>query len=81
MHGKDYENDLSFDPSKLLETDKFGIAPTNTTLTIAYRTNTADNVNLLSNGFKMKIASDPNVAEKYIYMAWASTPFKTATAR
>jgi len=50
MHGKDYENDLSFDPSKLLETDKFGIAPTNTTLTIAYRTNTVDNVNLATRG-------------------------------
>ena len=45
MHGRDYENDVTFDPSKLLETDKFGIAPANTTLTVTYRTNTVDNVN------------------------------------
>lgn len=46
MHGRDYEKDLTLDPSKLLETDKFGIAPANTTLTITYRTNTDDNVNV-----------------------------------
>ncbi len=50
MHGKDYENDLSFDPSKLIETDKFGIAPANTTLTVTYRTNTVDNVNVATRG-------------------------------
>lgn len=48
MHGRDYENDISFDPSKLLETDKFGVAPSNTTLTIVYRSNTVDNVNVSS---------------------------------
>jgi len=46
MHGRDYENDLTLDPSKLLETDKFGVAPANTTLTAVYRTNTVDNVNV-----------------------------------
>ena len=46
MHGKNYEKDSSFDPSKLLETDKFGIAPADTTLTITYRTNTVENVNV-----------------------------------
>jgi hypothetical protein len=50
MHGKEYEKDLSFDPSKLLETDKFGIAPANTTFTVTYRTNTTDNVNVATNG-------------------------------
>jgi hypothetical protein len=45
MHGRDYITDQSFDPSKLLKTDKFGISPTNTTLTISYRTNTPGNVN------------------------------------
>ena len=48
MHGRDYEVDRSFDPSKLLETDKFGVAPANTTLTITYRSNTNDNVNVAS---------------------------------
>jgi hypothetical protein len=46
MHGRDYENDLSFDPSKLLKTEKFGVAPSNTALTIVYRTNTTDSVNV-----------------------------------
>ena len=50
MHGRDYEKDLSFDPSKLLETDKFGIAPANTTLRVVYRTNTTDNVNVAVRG-------------------------------
>jgi len=45
MNGRDYITDESFDPFKLLNTDKFGVAPANTTLTITYRTNTASNVN------------------------------------
>jgi len=45
VHGKDYISDTSFDPSKLIATDKFGVAPTNTTLTVYYRTNTSDTVN------------------------------------
>ena len=57
MHGRDYETDVSFDPSKLLETDKFGIAPANTTLTITYRTNTSDNVNVATKG--LTSISDP----------------------
>tara|TARA_R110000824_G_scaffold110460_3_gene258485 strand:+ start:172 stop:1968 length:1797 start_codon:yes stop_codon:yes gene_type:complete len=48
MHGRDYETDLTLDPSKLLETDKFGIAPANTTLNIVYRTNKTDDVNVAS---------------------------------
>ena len=42
---------------------------------------TTDMVDLLSNGFKFRISSDPNVAESYIFLAWASNPFKFATAR
>ena len=45
MHGRDYITDTSFDPSKLLQTDKFGISPANTTLTITYRSNDPGNVN------------------------------------
>ena len=45
LNGRDYITDKSFDPYKLLNTDKFGVAPANTTLTIVYRTNTAANVN------------------------------------
>jgi hypothetical protein len=50
QHGRPYENDLTMDPSKLLSTDKFGVAPANTTLTITYRTNTSENVNVATRG-------------------------------
>ena len=36
---------------------------------------TADEIDILSNGFKLRIATDPNVAEAYIYMAFAESPF------
>tara|TARA_Y100000310_G_scaffold305807_1_gene346388 strand:+ start:1267 stop:3060 length:1794 start_codon:yes stop_codon:yes gene_type:complete len=45
LHGRGYTTDFSFDPSRLNETDKFGIAPENTTLTITYRVNSDANVN------------------------------------
>lgn len=45
IFGKDYVTDSSFDPSKLLGTDKMGIAPGNTNLRVVYRTNNSDNVN------------------------------------
>ena len=32
-------------------------------------------IDLLSNGFKLRIATDPNVAETYVYMAFAKAPF------
>ena len=36
---------------------------------------TADQIDILSNGFKCRIATDPNVAETYIYAAFAEAPF------
>jgi hypothetical protein len=48
MTGRDFLEDKSFDPSRLLDTDKFGVAPSSTTLTIVYRVNTVDNVNSAS---------------------------------
>ena len=42
---------------------------------------TTDMIDILSNGFKMRIATDPNVAETYVYLALAKNPFKYATAR
>jgi hypothetical protein len=39
LHGKDYTTDTAFDPSKLLDTDKFGVGPSNTTLVVRYRRN------------------------------------------
>lgn len=49
MHGRDYETDTGFDPSKLLQNDKFGIAPSNTVLNVVYRSNTSANSNTASN--------------------------------
>lgn len=45
VYGKDYISDSSFDPKKLIESDKLGIAPVNTTLTVVYRTNGSSGVN------------------------------------
>ena len=36
---------------------------------------TTDMIDLLSNGFKLRIATDPNVAETYLYSAFAEAPF------
>ena len=38
-------------------------------------------IDLLSNGFKLRASGDPNVAETYIYGAWAHNSLKYATAR
>ena len=44
-HGKNYVTDKSFDPTNLIKTDKLGVVPTSTTLTIVYRRNGLENVN------------------------------------
>ena len=36
---------------------------------------TTDYIDLLANGFKLRIATDPNVAETYVYAAFAEAPF------
>lgn len=46
IHGKNYIQDTTFDPTRLIKSDKLGVAPSNTVLTIVYRVNTVDNVNL-----------------------------------
>ena len=45
MTGRDYITDVDFDPTNLLKTDKFGIAPANTQLVVSYRYNTTTDVN------------------------------------
>ena len=39
MHGKDHITDKSFDPNNLISSDKLGVGPANTTLTVIFRTN------------------------------------------
>jgi len=56
-HGRDHISDTTLDPSKLTSTDKFGVSPANTALSIVYRSNTEDNVNASSNS--VKTISDP----------------------
>jgi len=45
MNGRNYVSDDAFDPSRFLGTDKFGIAPANTTLRIVFGSNNSTNVN------------------------------------
>lgn len=45
VSGKEHDKALSFDSSMLGFSNKFGISPQNTTLTITYRSNTTENTN------------------------------------
>jgi hypothetical protein len=48
-HGRDYITQPNFDPTNLTETDKFGVGPSNTRLTIIYRVNDSTDVNAAAN--------------------------------
>ena len=47
-NGKNYVADESFDPTNLIETDKMGVSPANTSLTIQYRKNNVNINNIAS---------------------------------
>ena len=49
QHGRNYFTETSFDPTNLLDSDKMGVAPSNTTLTVTYRVNNSVNVNAAAN--------------------------------
>ena len=51
MSGKNHVTDTAFDPNKFLSTDKFGIAPRNTTLLITYGGNNSTQLDVGINGF------------------------------
>lgn len=57
FHGKNYITDTSFDPTKLIETDKFGIAPANTVISVVYRTNSTAFANVPAN--RLNIVETP----------------------
>lgn len=57
VHGKNYVQVENFDPSNLLESDKLGISPANTTLTVRYRVNSRSSVNSPSN--TLTLVQDP----------------------
>jgi hypothetical protein len=45
-YGRSYETEQDFDPNKLLNSDKLGIAPSSTTLEVTYRFNDSTTVNV-----------------------------------
>ena len=49
LHARDYISDNSYDPKNMFVNDKFGIGPSNTTLTVTYRTTVVENVNASAN--------------------------------
>jgi hypothetical protein len=49
QNGRNYISDTAIDPTRLLDSNKLGIAPSNTTLRVVYRVNDAGNVNASAN--------------------------------
>ena len=45
VDSKPYVTELTFDPTNLIKTDKFGVVPTNTTLTVEYTANSQGTTN------------------------------------
>lgn len=45
MNGRGFITQINMDPSQLMETESFGVAPVNTTLKVSYRVNGVNNVN------------------------------------
>ena len=69
IHGRNYITDEVFDPTNLLSTDKMGVSPSNTTLTIVYRVNTSENANAAANTITTKGTIDvefPSVLDNAI---------------
>lgn len=51
-HARNYISELSFDPYKMLKSDKLGIAPENTVVNVAYRTNGRSVVNVAAGSIR-----------------------------
>lgn len=49
MSGKNYISSKSFDPAKMISTNKLGISPYNTELSIIFNSNTAEGTNVAAN--------------------------------
>tara|TARA_Y100001938_G_scaffold127624_1_gene180668 strand:- start:796 stop:2598 length:1803 start_codon:yes stop_codon:yes gene_type:complete len=61
-HAKEYYTDDTFDPNKILDTDKLGVIPPVGQITIKYRKNDADNVNIPTGA--LTSVSSPIIAYK-----------------
>ena len=46
FYGKNYNSDILFDPNQLIRSEKLGISPVNTTITVHYRANPDSNANV-----------------------------------
>ena len=57
-HAREYVSDTSFDPTMLTSTDKFGVAPANTQVSIVYRSNTSENVNAAAGTITRVVEAD-----------------------
>ena len=57
MNGRNFFADSSFDPSQVVKTEKMGVVPINTTLTIIYRKNTIEEVNASVNSINTVVNS------------------------
>jgi len=64
MHAKNYFSETQFDPNRLVENDKFGIGPSNTTLYIIFRVNTTNNVNAAVNSLNTVVNAEFNYADQ-----------------
>ena len=84
MNARNYVSDTTFDPSNLIKTDKFGVVPENTTLTIVYRGNasttvntaasTIDNISDLRLSFEDRSALDDSVVNDIITTIEVTNP-------
>ena len=45
LHARNYITDVGFDPTNLIKSDKFGVGPSNTKLSVTYRHNSNSNAN------------------------------------
>jgi len=60
QNGRNYISDTAIDPTRLLDSNKLGIAPSNTTLRVVYRVNDAGNVNASANS--LVVINEPTFA-------------------
>lgn len=55
---REYISDSTFDPAKLVYSDKFGLTPVNTVLSVIARVNTQSDVNISSNSLNEVVSSN-----------------------
>ena len=82
MHGKNYVTERSFDPTQLIETDKLGIAPSNTSLAVVYRSNGLNNINISTDSLvsvtdvNIKFNNPSNLSDQSIREVISSLEFE-----